>query len=189
MVRCPVLHDNCEEVVVLDMIHEISRKIMRITRILFGMLLSLQLSSCQWLPEVSEVRLSESSVTLKVGGSKQLSAIVEPAAAEYEGITWNTSDPSVVAVSNGRIVAEKVGSATITASANGVTSSPCQVTVEATHVTGISLSSYSVEITEGESITINATVSPADATNPSVIWGSDKTSVATVQNGKIVAVF
>lgn len=143
---------------------------------------------CQWLPEVGSVRLSESNVTLKVGGSKILSAVVEPAAAEYEGIIWHTSDPSVVLVSNGRIVAEKVGSATITASAAGVSSAPCQVTVDATHVTGISLSNYSVEITEGESITLKATVSPSDATDPSFSWISDNTSVATVQNGKIVAI-
>lgn len=145
------------------------------------------LPSCQWLPEVGKVSLSESSVTLKVGGSKQLSATVEPAAAEYEEVSWTSSDPSVVSVSNGTIVAKKVGTAQITASAAGVSSSPCQVTVDATHVTGITLSQYSVEVTEGESITISATVSPSDATNPSIQWISDNTSVASVQNGKIVA--
>lgn len=155
--------------------------------ILFA-LISGFLSSCQWLPEVGSVRLSESSVTLKVGGSKQLTAIVEPAAAEYEGITWTSSDLSVAIVTNGTISARKVGTTTISATAAGVTSNPCQVTVDATHVTGISLSNYSVEIIEGESTTLNATVSPSDATDPSFSWGSDNTSVATVQNGKIVAI-
>ena len=144
--------------------------------------------SCQWLPEVGSVRLSESSVTLKVGGFRQLTATVEPAAAEYEGITWTSSDPSVATVNNGTISARKVGTTTISATAAGVTSNPCQVTVNATHVTGISLSNYSMEITEGESATLKATVSPSDATDPSFSWGSDNTSVATVQNGKIVAV-
>ncbi len=148
----------------------------------------LLLTGCQWLPEVSGVRLSESSVTLKVGGTRQLSAIVEPAAAEYEGITWTSSDPSVAIVTNGIISARKVGTTTISATAAGVTSNPCQVTVDATHVTGISLSNYSVEIIEGESTTLKATVSPSDATDPSFSWGSDNTSVATVQNGKIVAI-
>ena len=148
----------------------------------------LLLTGCQWLPEVSGVRLSESSVTLKVGGTRQLSAIVEPAAAEYEGITWTSSDPSVAIVTNGIISARKVGTTTISATAAGVTSNPCQVTVDATHVTGISLSNYSVEIIEGESTTLKATVSPSDATDPSFIWGSDNTSVATVQNGTIVAI-
>ena len=145
-------------------------------------------TSCQWMPEVGSVRLSESSVTLKVGGTRQLSATVEPAAAEYERITWTSSDPSVAIVTNGTISARKVGTTTISATAAGVTSNPCQVTVDATHVTGISLSNYSVEIIEGESTTLNATVSPFDATGPSFSWGSDNTSVATVQNGKIVAI-
>jgi len=156
-------------------------------RILFVVLV-LYMSSCQWLPEVGSVRLSESSVNLKVGGSRQLSATVEPAAAEYETILWTSSDPSVAIVTNGTISARKVGMTTISATAAGVTSNPCQVTVDATHVTGISLSNSSVEITEGESTTLKATVSPSDATDPSFIWGCDNTSVATVQNGNIVAI-
>ena len=146
------------------------------------------LSSCQWLPEVGKVSLSESSVTLKVGGSRQLSATVEPAAAEYDGITWSTSDRSVVSVSNGTIVAEKVGSATVTASAEGVTSAPCTVTVQAINVTGVYLNYSAIEITEGQSTSLNATVTPSDATDQSVQWSSGNTSVATVSGGSIKAV-
>ena len=87
-------------------------------------------SGCKFLPEVSEVMLSESSITLQVNQSKTITATVEPAAAEYESITWSSSDPSVASVSsNGRIVAMKIGTAEITASAAGVTSKPCKVTV------------------------------------------------------------
>ena len=146
------------------------------------------ISSCQWLPEVSGVRLSESSVALKVGGTKQLSAIVEPAAAEYEGITWTSSDPSVVSVANGQLSARKLGTATITASTEGVTSSPCTVTVEATKVTAVTLSSFSLELTEGESASLIATVSPSNATDPTVFWSSSDRNVATVSGGHVSAV-
>ena len=146
-------------------------------------------TSCQWLPEVGKVSLSESSVALKVGGSRTLTATVEPAAAEYEGIIWHTSDPSVVVVSNGRIVAEKVGSATITASAAGVTSSPCQVTVSKTPVSNVSLDKSSVSILEGESLSLKVTVSPSDATDGSVTWSTGNSKVATVSStGTITAV-
>ena len=91
----------------------------------FCIILLSSITSCQWLPEVGRVSLSESSVTLKVGGSKQLSATVEPAAAEYDGVSWTSSDPSIVSVSNGTIVARKIGTAQISASAAGVSSSPC----------------------------------------------------------------
>ncbi len=146
------------------------------------------ISSCQWLPEVGSVRLSESSVTLKVGGSKQLTAIVEPAAAEYERITWTSSDPSVVSVANGQLSARKLGTATITASTEGVTSSPCTVTVEATKVTGVSINKYSLELTEGESASLIATVSPSNATDPTVFWSSSDRNVATVSGGHVSAV-
>lgn len=146
------------------------------------------ISSCQWLPEVGSVRLSESSVTLKVGGTKQLSAIVEPAAAEYDEITWTSSDPSVVSVANGQLSARKLGTATITASTEGVTSSPCTVTVEATKVTAVTLNSYSLELTEGEHASLIATVAPSNATNKDVVWTSSNTSVATVSpNGVVIA--
>ena len=148
----------------------------------------LLLAGCQWLPEVSGVRLSESSVTLKVGGSKQLTAIVEPAAAEYDEITWTSSDPSVVSVANGQLSARKLGTATITASTEGVTSSPCTVTVEATKVTGVTINKYSLELTEGESASLIATVRPSNATDPSVSWSSSDRNVATVSGGHVSAV-
>ena len=51
-------------------------------------------------------------------------------------------------------------------------------------VTGITLSQTSVELTEGESTHISATVSPNDATNQKVIWSSDSPFV-TVSDGYI----
>lgn len=106
-------------------------------------------TSCQWLPEVESVRLSESAVTMQVGSARQLSATVEPAAAEYDGIGWTSSNPSVVSVSNGTLVAHNVGSASITATAAGVTSSPCEVTVRFIPVNYVTLDKTSLSIIEG----------------------------------------
>ena len=56
-------------------------------------------------------------------------------------------------------------------------------------VTGVSVSASSVELTEGGTQTINVTVSPSNATDKTVSFSSDNTSVATVDsNGKITAV-
>ena len=156
---------------------------------LFFLLVICLFPSCQWLPEVGKVSLSESSVTLKVGGSKLLVANVDPANAEYEQFSWNSSDPSIVSVSNGRIVALNVGTAQITASVAGVTSSPCQVTVSKTPVSNVSLDKSSVSILEGESLSLKVTVSPSDATNGSVTWSTGNSKVATVSStGTITAV-
>ena len=55
-------------------------------------------------------------------------------------------------------------------------------------VTGVSLSPTSATIFTGGTKTLSATVSPANATDPSVTWTSSDTSVATVANGVVTAV-
>ncbi len=64
------------------------------------------------------------------------------------------------------------------------------VSVEkAKDVTGITISDSKVEIGTGSTVQLSATVSPANATNKNVIWESDNTDVATVdENGLVKAI-
>ncbi len=56
-------------------------------------------------------------------------------------------------------------------------------------VTGITLSQSSVSLTEGESLTLTATVMPNNADDQSISWNSSNPSVATVDNtGKVTAI-
>lgn len=56
-------------------------------------------------------------------------------------------------------------------------------------VTGVSLSKSTISLTEGETETLTATVSPDNATNKSVSWKSSATDIATVDgSGKVTAV-
>ena len=56
-------------------------------------------------------------------------------------------------------------------------------------VTSVSLDRASVNLAKGWIVTLNATVSPDDATYKNVTWSSDNTSVATVnENGRVTAV-
>ena len=54
-------------------------------------------------------------------------------------------------------------------------------------VTSVSLNAEAVEMTEGDELTLIATVSPKDADNKSLIWSSSNLSVASVDDGKITA--
>ena len=54
---------------------------------------------------------------------------------------------------------------------------------EIVKVTGVTLNSTSLTLTEGESQTLSATVSPQDAANKKVIWSTSNASVASVDNG------
>lgn len=52
-------------------------------------------------------------------------------------------------------------------------------------VTGVSIDCPSKEVELGTPITLKATVSPKDATNPAVVWSSSDPSVATVVDGVV----
>ena len=57
------------------------------------------------------------------------------------------------------------------------------------NVTGVTLSETSAEMTlGGETLTLTATVAPANATNKTVTWTTSDESVATVANGVVTAV-
>ncbi len=81
-------------------------------------------------------------------------------------------------------VKAKDSTGTVVAS-NSVTVVVSNATVS---VTGVSLNKTSVTLTEGETMTLTATVSPTNATNKAVSWSSSNTSVATVDStGKVTA--
>ena len=70
----------------------------------------------------------------------------------------------------------------------GVLFSACDKQSGTVPVTGITLDPASVELVEGESVTVTAIISPADATNKQVIWSSGSPSIK-VSNGTITTSF
>lgn len=59
--------------------------------------------------------------------------------------------------------------------------------VQTVPVTGVSLNASQGELTVGGNVTLTATVSPGDATNPAVTWSSSAPTVASVANGVVTA--
>ena len=55
-------------------------------------------------------------------------------------------------------------------------------------VTGVTLSETTKTIKIGEEFTLTATVAPADAADKTVMWTSDDSNVATVDESKVTAV-
>lgn len=56
------------------------------------------------------------------------------------------------------------------------------------HATGVTLDKTSASVKQGKTITLTATVAPADAVNKNVTWSSNNASVATVSNGVVTGV-
>ncbi len=93
--------------------------------------------------------------------------------------------------STGTPTAEGISTFTVTAANDyGSDSQAFALTIDeptVISVTGVSLDKTSLTLTEGGSDTLNATVTPDNATNKTVTWESNNTSVATVENGKVTA--
>ena len=158
------------------------------------LLCTLAILSCQKEPavvSVTNVTLNMSSVEITEGETASITATISPDNADNKKVFWTSSDASVATVSNGTVTAVKPGTATITATSDdGGKTATCVVTVkEKTYaVTGVSLDKTTLTLTEGDSQTLNATVSPSNATNKKVLWTSSDASVATVSNGTVTAV-
>lgn len=137
---------------------------------------------------VSSVSLNTATVEMVEGETFSLVATVLPKDAEYDGVIWASSNASVARVNSGTVTALKEGTATITASAGGK-SSTCTVKVstKVVSVTSITLDKTSLSMKVGETETITATVNPDNASDKSVVWGSSDVSIATVSDGKVTA--
>lgn len=145
-------------------------------------------------PRLVEQIVMGASMTMTEGTSRKLIVRVLPTNATDQSLTWASSDESIVSVSDeGELTAIKPGRAVVTvraADGSGVEAT-CRVTVveRVIAVESITLDAASVTLTEGDSRSLTATVSPADATDTSVTWSSSDEAVATVDaDGTITAV-
>lgn len=138
---------------------------------------------------VEEVTLDKTALTLKVGETDTLTAMVAPDDATNKTLTWSSSNSKVAIVSGGRITAVGAGTATITATSKNGKTATAAVTVKAVPVENITLNKTSVSLSEGETATLTATVNPTDATDKALTWSSSDILVAKVDaSGKITAV-
>ena len=137
---------------------------------------------------VTGVKLDRATLELKVGDRIGLAPTVEPEDASNKTITWSSSAPEVASVNeNGTVEALKGGKATITVKTDdGGFTATCEVTVSEIIVAdGVTVSPATAEISEGTTVQLSATVSPAGA-NQEVEWASQNTSVAKVDDNGLV---
>lgn len=136
---------------------------------------------------VQNITLNKSEITLVKGEVETLEAKVSPEIAQSKTVYWSSDNSAVASVQNGKITALKGGSATITArSADGKVKAECKVEV-IVPVQGISLNTKQITMVGTEAQTLVATITPEDATNKNIIWKSNNSAVAKVnQNGVLI---
>lgn len=132
------------------------------------------------------VSLNAASLDINVGGTETLVATIDPAEAGNKSVTWASSDAAVATVVDGVVTGVSEGTATITVTTvDGGFTATCIVNVSIA-VTGVTLDQTAVTLEVDETVTLVATVEPADATNQTVGWVSGNESVATVNNSGLV---
>ena len=153
----------------------------------------LSVFSCQQDPEeirVSSISLSKSTLELTVGDQASLDATISPDNATNKKIRWSSSKESVATVTpEGIVEAVSVGTSFITATSedSGVTAK-CEITVKekVISVTGIALNKTSLSLSVEEEFTLEATITPDNATNKELTWTSDNEAVATISAEGVV---
>lgn len=137
-------------------------------------------------PTITDITLSIDNPTIQKGSTDSIKITITPADATDE-IVWESSNPNIVSVDKGIITAITSGKATITArTKDGNVRDSIEITVYS-KVTDIILSKESVTLLKGNKITISANILPEDASQKEIIWSSENTRIATVQNGVVTA--
>lgn len=155
------------------------------------------------VPESAMVEKGESITLPVVYGTDDAPAVTPETAATGESaetdeklakaaskltVAWTSSDESVATVdATGMVVAVSAGEADITASVtDSEMSAVCKVTVKVAAKDITVPDNLDVKLNDGNETTVEATVSPADATDVKVSYASTDEAVATVdKDGKV----
>jgi uncharacterized protein YjdB len=141
---------------------------------------------------VSSISIVPSSLSLQAGGSSQLSAVTKDANGNVltgRVVTWSSSnDPVAVVSSLGRVTAVSAGSATISATSEGVVGTAL-VTVSTVPVATVQVTPTNPSLQVGATLGMTATMRDASGNILSgrpVIWATGNSSIATVDAAGVV---
>lgn len=136
----------------------------------------------------SKVTIQKSSFTMAMGTSEQLSATVLPSNVETPGVTWKSSNASIVSIDqNGVMTAHKKGSTYITAtSKDKKRSSSIRVTVSVPAPSKLVISSKKIVIAKNEQLKLYVDAFPAGTDAGTLIWSSSNSSIISVTNGGLL---
>lgn len=139
--------------------------------------------------KITEITLSDTSLSMIIGDSKKVTTEVKPSDAN-DVILWKTSDPTIATVSNGYVRARGIGTTTIKAfTQSGSLEKVITVVVNKKSsknpCTAI-VAKDSYEIAKGKNIKLEVSLQPSN-TDDYVTYKSSDEAIATVSTlGKVV---
>lgn len=133
-------------------------------------------------------RVGDKTVTMGLNQTRQLQVKITPSDTTNKNVQWTSSNNSVTTVdSNGVVTSKNSGSTIITATTHNGLKTEFFIEVE-TPVTNITLNSNEINLNQGGTFKLDATVNPSNASNKNIKWISANESIATVdQSGNVTA--
>ena len=127
-----------------------------------------------------------SSISLSLGEEYTFMPIIADDGVNTT-LTWQSTNPSVATIdSDGKLTTQGLGTTTIMCAASNGIFGQCLVTVNPLIATNLQIDNSSVEMLIGETLQLNAQITPENA-QQHVIWSSSDKTIAKVINGLVYA--
>lgn len=141
-------------------------------------------------PSVRGVSVTPASLTLRVGETQALSALVDAINGAGTSVTWSSESPSLASVSSsGLVTAVATGTAVVRATSVADPSKSGSATITVQPARNITIDPGTLSIGTGQSIRLTATVQIDPGLPTSVTWRSVSSAIATVStNGTVTGV-
>jgi uncharacterized protein YjdB len=149
-------------------------------------------------PQVQGVVIEGGDLTLDVGDTLTLTAIVTQTGGAPTTVTWSSSDPEVATMgaTSGNLIAVGAGTATITATSTYDPSRSGTITVavgpppEPAAVLGVVIVGGDVDLRIGDTLVLTAVVDTTGGASQAVTWSSSDPDVAAIgaSSGNLTAI-
>ncbi len=141
---------------------------------------------------VTNITVDPTEIDLDIGETENITYLITPADATNQNVSWSSANQAIATVSNdGVVTGVGAGSTTVTVTTEdgGITAS-VNVTVnnQVISVTGVNLNQSSGNLLIGDTIELDATITPVDATNQDLTWTTSNPSIASVNEGMVSAI-
>jgi len=138
--------------------------------------------------EVENITLNITEQTMESGSTFKIVPTFEPSNASNQEIIYESSDESIVTVDNlGNVTAVGPGTAKITATSKDkpTIKVECNITVVVS-ATGLTIKSYSSDVTIGYPSQLTGVIEPSNATTNALTWKSSNADIASVDSNGLV---
>lgn len=160
------------------------------TNVRFSLMLNNNHAACHVivLQPATSIILNKNEIILEKGDTKTLFANVAPTDVSDPTVTWTSSNSDVATVEDGVVTAINSGVCQILATTHNGLTAECKVIVNPILVESIEIKPDILEVEEGQTVQLITTVLPEYATEKTVEWISDDSSIAEVNNEGLVKI-